>query len=284
MKIDIDALRTHIGRKIEETDEATLPPMRGMTVVFERPEPAPKRGDPVPPGWHWCFFVPLAPRSVLGADGLPTSGGVLPEMPLPRRMFAGQAYTFHAPILVGDELRRETELADLQLREGGTGTMVFATVRRRIYTPRGLAVTEDQHTVFREAADPAAPARAPKRDPAPTDVAWRRTYAPDTVTLFRYSALTLNPHRIHYDRTYAMQEEGYPGLVVHGPFSQQCLLDLLRDNLPGKAIRTFTMRARAPLFDTAPFTVIGRPTAEGAEVWAVGPDGGIAMQASATLG
>ena len=284
MKVDIDSLRAHIGRKIEETDEATAPPMRGMTVTFERPEPAPVRGEPVPPGWHWCFFLPMALRSTLGADGLPTSGGVLPEMPLPRRMFAGQAYTFHAPILVGDALRRETELSDIQLREGGTGTMIFTTVTRRIYTPRGLAVTEDQHTVFREAVDPSAPVRTSERAPAPTDVTWRRTITPDPVSLFRYSALTFNPHRIHYDRTYTMQEEGYPGLVVHGPFSQQCLLDLLRDNAGGKAIRSFSMRARAPLFDTAPFTVIGRPAAEGAEVWAVGPDGGIAMQATATLG
>src|SRR5918998_175256 len=222
MKVDIDSLRAHIGRKIEETDEATAPPMRGMTVTFERPEPAPVRGEP--------------------------------------------------------------ELSDIQLREGGTGTMIFTTVTRRIYTPRGLAVTEDQHTVFREAVDPLAPVRTSERAPAPTDVTWRRTITPDPVSLFRYSALTFNPHRIHYDRTYTMQEEGYPGLVVHGPFSQQCLLDLLRDNAGGKAIRSFTMRARAPLFDTAPFTVIGRPRAEGAEVWAVGPDGGIAMQATATLG
>ncbi len=284
MKIDIASLRAHLGRRIEETDEASVAPMCGMTITFGRPEPAPVRGEAVPPGWHWCFFLPMAPRSSLGADGLPTTAGVLPPMPLPRRMFAGGRLTFHAPIQVGDALRRETELSDIQLREGGTGTMIFTTVTRRIYTPRGLAVTEEQDTVVREAVDPSAPVRTPKRDPAPTDVAWRRTITPDLVTLFRYSALTFNPHRIHYDRTYAMQEEGYPGLVVHGPFSQQCLLDLLRDSAGGKAIRNFSMRARAPLFDTGPVTVIGRPTTEGAEVWAVGPDSGIAMQATATLG
>lgn len=284
MTIDIEALRRHVGRRTEETDEASAAPMRGMAVTFERPEPPPGRGEPVPPGWHWCYFLPMAPRASLGADGLPTSTGVLPPMPLPRRMFAGGRLAFHAPILVGDALRRETELSDVQLRSGGSGTMIFATVTRRIFTPRGLALTEEQDTVFREAVDPSAPPRAPRGEPAPSGVAWRRDVAPDAVALFRYSALTFNPHRIHYDRTYAMREEGYPGLVVHGPFSQQCLIDLLRDNAGGRAIRSFSMRARAPLFDTAPFAVIGRPTAEGAEAWAVGPDGGIAMQASATLG
>ena len=192
MKIDIASLRAHLGRRIEETDEASVAPMCGMTITFGRPEPAPVRGEPSP-GWHWCFFLPMAPRSSLGADGLPTTAGVLPPMPLPRRMFAGGRVTFHAPIQVGDALRRETELSDIQLREGGTGTMIFTTVTRRIYTPRGLAVTEEQDTVFREAVDPSAPVRTPKRDPAPTDVAWRRTITPDPVTLFRYSALTPQP-------------------------------------------------------------------------------------------
>lgn len=282
--IDIQELRSHIGRRIEEIDEASVAPMRGMAVTFDRAEPAPSRGEPVPPGWHGCYFLPMARRSSLGADGLPTSTGVLPPIPLPRRMFAGGRTIFHAPILVGDSLRRETELSDIQLRTGGTGTMIFTTVTRRIFTPRGLAVTEEHDTVFREAIDPAASTRAPRRERAPTDVAWQRSITPDPVMLFRYSALTFNPHRIHYDRTYATREESYPGLVVHGPFSQQCLLELLRDNVNGRTIRTFSVRARAPLFDTAPFTVLGQPTADGADLWAVGPEGGIAVQANATLG
>src|SRR6185437_13358210 len=129
----------------------------------------------------------------------------------------------------------------------------------------------------------AAPRQHRHADPRRADPPWRRVWAPDSVTLFRYSALTFNPHRIHYDRPYAMQTEGYPGLVVHGPFSQQCLLDLLRDNAGGRTIRSFSMRARAPLFDVAPFTVLGRPTSNGAELWAVTPQGTIAMQAQAEL-
>jgi 3-methylfumaryl-CoA hydratase len=208
---------------------------------------------------------------------------VLPAMPLPRRMYAGATLTFHAPILVGDTLRRETEFSDVRLREGGTGTLIVATLTRRIYTPRGLALTEDSVSVFREAVAPGTRSGIPETEPPPTGLTWSRTIKPDPVTLFRYSALTFNPHRIHYDRPYAMNTEGYPGLVVHGPFSQQCLLDLLRDNV-SRPIAKFTMRARAPIFDDAPFTLRGRMANENeAELYAVSARGGIAMQARAVL-
>ena len=281
--IDIDALRRQLGRKIVEEDEATAAPLRGMAVTFERAEKPPARGEPVPPGWHLTYFPAAAPRDTLGADGAPTGFGVMPEMPLPRRMYAGAKLTFHAPILVGDTLRRETEFSDVQLRQGSTGTLILGVQTRRFYTPRGLALTEEQQTVFREEVPPGTQSGIPKREEPPADTPWRRVWSPDSVTLFRYSALTFNPHRIHYDRPYAMQTEGYPGLVVHGPFSQQCLLDLLRDNAGGRAIRGFSMRARAPLFDVAPFTVLGRLTPDGAELWAVTPQGTIAMQAQAEL-
>ena len=283
--IDIDALRHSLGRKVVDEDEATAAPLRGMTVTFDRAEAPPVRGEAVPPGWHLAYFPAAARRETLGADGAPTGFGVLPPMPLPRRMYAGAKLTFHAPILVGDALRRETEFSDVQLRQGGTGALILAVQTRRIFTPRGLALTEEQQTVFREAVRPGEASGIPKRDEPPGELAWRRVWAPDSVTLFRYSALTFNPHRIHYDRPYAMGTEGYPGLVVHGPFSQQCLLDLLRDNTPGRRIVSFSMRARAPLFDVAPFTVVGRLTdgENAAEVWALTPQGTIAMQAQAVL-
>jgi len=281
--IDIEPLRRQLGRTIVEEDFASAAPMRGMVVTFDRTETAPGPGQPIPPGWHLAYFPAASPRASLGADGLPLAGGVLPEMPLPRRMYAGVKLTFHQPILVGDTLRRETEFSDVQLRGGGTGTLILATQTRRIFTPRGLALTEDTHTVFREAVPPGQKSGIPNREELPADTPWRRTITTDPVSLFRYSALTFNPHRIHYDRPYAMEIEGYPGLVVHGPYSQQCILDLLRDSTPRKTIKTFEMRARAPLFDIAPFTVIGRPTEGGAALWAVTPAGTIAMQAVATL-
>jgi len=284
--IDAAALRAHIGTRMADEDVATEGPLKEIVATFDRPEEAPRRGEPVPPGWHIGYFLPMARRSKLAADGLPTGSGVLPKVPLPRRMYAGTRITFHAPILVGDAIRREIELTDVQVREGGTGTLIVTTQTRRISTPRGLAITEEYDTVFREAVQPGAKSGIPKRDEVPAGLPWRRTVTPDPVILFRFSALTFNPHRIHYDRAYAMEAEGYPGLVVHGPFTQACLTDFVRDENPGRTIRTFHMRARAPLFDDAPYQLVGRPTEGGkaCEVWAVTPGGTIAMQASATLG
>ena len=283
-EIGIEPIRAQLGRKVEDHDLAIAAPLRGMVVTFDRDETAPVEGEPIPPGWHLAYFPEASRLSGLGADGLPLERGVLPKMPLPRRMYAGASLTFHAPILVGDKLRRETEFSDVQLRKGSTGTLIVATQTRRIYTPRGLALTEDAISVFREAVPPGTQSGIPQTEPPPAGQTWTRTITPDPVSLFRYSALTFNPHRIHYDRPYAMNVEGYPGLVVHGPFSQQCLLDLLRDNT-SRPLLKFVMRARAPIFDVAPFTLAGRMVTDNeAELFAMGPSGGISMQARATLG
>jgi len=284
--IDAGALRRHIGTRAVDEDVATEAPLKAIVATFDREEEAPREGEDIPPGWHIGYFLSSARTATLGPDGTATGSGVLPKMPLPRRMYAGTRITFHAPLRVGDRLRREIELTDLQVREGGTGTLIVTTQTRRISSPRGLAITEDYDTVFREEVKPGAKSGIPRRDEVPPGLPWRRTIAAGPVALFRFSALTGNPHRIHYDRPYAMEVEGYPGLVVHGPFTQACLTNFVRDQNPGRAIRTFTMRARAPLFDTAPFDLVGRPSEAGAacEVWAVTPAGTIAMQASATLG
>ena len=282
--IDIDPIRAQLGKIATDHDLAIAAPMRGMVVTFDRNETAPEEGQPVPPGWHLAFFPEAARLGGLGEDGLPLERGGLPQMPLPRRMYAGATLTFHSPILIGDKLLRETEFSDVQLRKGATGTLIIATRTQRIYTPRALAITEDAVTVFREAVKPGEKSGIPQTEPPPAGLPWSRTIRPDPVSLFRYSALTFNPHRIHYDRPYAMNVEGYPGLVVHGPFSQQCLLDLLRDSTPRPTVK-FAMRARSPLFDVAPFTVVGGMVNDNeADLFAVGPSGGIAMQARATLG
>jgi 3-methylfumaryl-CoA hydratase len=283
--IDVAALRRHIGARISDEDWASEAPLRAIAATFDRSE-APAPGEPIPPGWHIGYFLSMAPTATLAADGLPRSRGVLPEMPLPRRMYAGTRLTFHAPILVGDRLRRETELTDLAVREGATGTLIITTQTRRIFSPRGLALAEDYDTVFREEVKAGEKSPVSKREEAPAGLPWQRTIRPNSVSLFRFSAVTFNPHRIHYDRPYAMEAEGYPGLVVHGPFTQACLIDFIRDHSAGRSMRTFQMRARAPLFDTAPFDLVGRPT-EGdsaCEAWAVTPTGTIAMRATATFG
>ena len=263
-----------------------IPRVTFSIAAFDREETAPTDGEAIPEGWHVGYFLSSVPTAALGPDGTPSGTGVLPKLPLPRRMYAGARLAFHAPLRVGDRLRREIELTDVEVREGSTGTLMLTTQRRRIFTPRGLAITEEYDTVFREEVKPGAKSGVPKRDAVPADLPWRRTITPGPVNLFRFSALTGNPHRIHYDRPYAMEVEGYPGLVVHGPFTQVCLTNFIRDHNPGRPIHTFRMRARAPLFDTAPFDLVGRATEGGAacEVWAITPGGTIAMQASAAFG
>ena len=179
--IDVAALRRHIGTRIADEDIATEAPLKAIVATFDRQEEAPRQGEPIPPGWHIGYFLSMAPTATLAADGLPAGTGVLPKLPLPRRMYAGTRITFHAPILVGDRLRREIELTDLQVREGGTGTLVITTQTRRISTPRGLAVTEEYDTVFREAVKPGAKSGIPRRDEVPADLPWRRTVTPDPV-------------------------------------------------------------------------------------------------------
>jgi 3-methylfumaryl-CoA hydratase len=282
--LDLEAVRARLGAMAVDHDEATAAPLRGMAVTFGRSDPPPATGDVVPPGWHLAYFPDATPLSGLGEDGLPLERGVLPRMPLPRRMYAGAALTFHHPIHVGDWLRRETEFSDVQARNGSTGSLIVATVTRRIYTSRGLALTEDSRSVFREAVPAGTKSGVPETVRPTGEMTWQRMWTPDPVTLFRYSALTFNPHRIHYDRPYAMEREGYPGLVVHGPFTQQCLLDLLRDST-GRVILSFELRARAPLFDVAPFALVGRMSGDDqAEVFALTPAGGVAVEARARLG
>lgn len=285
MAIDLEPLRKQLGRKIEDEDVVTRAPIKAMLATFDRQEKVPEEGEPIAPGWHLLYLHSYARRAQLGRDGAAAEGGVLPKIPMPRRMYAGSTFTFEGDIRVGDKLRREIEFTDIQLREGSTGTLVVTTQTRRLFTPRGLAMTEANSTVFREDPKPGQKSATPVREAAPTDTPWKRTITPDPVMLFRYSAITFNPHRIHYDRTYCLETEGYPGLVVHGPFAQQCIFDLLRDSTPGRKVKSIAVRARAPLFDTSPFDVIGRPTADGkgAELWTVTPKGTIAAQATATL-
>ncbi len=217
MTIDIEPLKKELGRKIEDEDVVTQAPLKAMIATFDRNDKVPDAGEPIAPGWHLCFLHSYARRNVLAEDGLPTEGGVLPKIPLPRRMYAGSTFTFDGDIRVGDKLRRETEFSDVQVRGGGTGTLIVTSQTRRIYTPRGLAVTEVANTVFREEVKAGEKSGVPVREAAPSDVPRRRTIKADPVMLFRYSAITFNPHRIHYDRTYCIETEGYPGLVVARP-------------------------------------------------------------------
>lgn len=279
----IEDLKSHIGRRQVTTDTLHAGPANLLRLALGRPEPELREGDPLPPAWLALYFLPRVATAELRPDGSPRDTGVIPAMPLPRRMFAGERVRLHRPLRIGETVRRETELADLAAKRGGTGTLVFATVTSRVLGSDGLALEDERRTVFREEVKAGEPNQAPRRDPAPADVPWRRPVAPDPVLLFRFSALTFNSHRIHYDRRWAMETEGYPGLVVHGPLTTTLLVDFARDQNPGRRIVAYATQARAPLFDTAPFELRGRPTARGCELWAVTPEGTVAMSAEVEL-
>jgi len=283
--LDLDDLRSHIGRAHVATDVIHAGPANFLRLALGRPDPEFREGDVLPPAWLGLYFLPKVASDALRPDGSPRDTGVVPPMALPRRMFAGERVRYLAAVRVGDSVRRETRLADISVKQGGTGTLVFATVTSHVFGPKGLAIEEERQTVFREEVKAGERNQTPRRDAAPTSLPWRRVVTPDPVLLFRFSALTFNSHRIHYDRAWAMDVEGYPGLVVHGPLTTTLLIDFARDQNPGKRIVAYTTQARAPLFDTAAFELRGRPApnGRGSELWAVTPEGTIAMSAEVEL-
>ena len=238
-------------------------------------------GANLPPGWHWIFFNRFVPRSELGVDGHPRRGGFLPHVTLPRRMWAGGRLTYDKPLTVGTESVRESTILKVEEKSGRAGRLVFVTVIHRIACDSVHCITEEQDIVYREAAAPGMPAPAPTA--APRDAEWSEEVRPDTVLLFRYSALTSNGHRIHYDQAYACAEENYPDLVVHGPLTAT-LLQSFAVRRADKLLTSFEFRGVSPLFASEPFKLEGR-FADGdrhaLELWASGPGGGLAMRASA---
>ncbi len=255
--IDNTDIMTWMGRREERIDWINANRLAAWAATLDRADPFPLAGDTVPPGFHWTLFPPLSRQSELGRDGHPKRGGFLPPVTLPRRMWAGGRLVFHAPLRVGEEVCSVSEIKRIEEKHGKSGPLVFVTVCHRISGGAGLAIEEVQDLVFREAAQPGAP-KISKGEPAPCGP-WRREIVPDDVLLFRYSALTFNGHRIHYDRRYVTAEQGYPGLVVHGPLIATLLLELVRRQVPGRELVQFTFRALRPTFDIAPFAVDGGP-------------------------
>ncbi len=280
-RMDIAQLQKWVGKTESASDQVTPTPIAALFATLDVEAPHPAAGDPVPPLWHWLYFLETHRQSELGLDGHAKRGGFLPPVPLPRRMWAGGRFEFHRPLRVGETVTRISRIADVQEKTGRSGTLVFVVVRHEIGNAEGIALTEEQDLVYRDRAKPGDPAPAPQ--PAPAGALWERTVQPDDVLLFRYSALTFNGHRIHYDRRYATETEGYPGLVVHGPLIATLLLDLLRRHAPEADVARFEFRAVSPLFDTSPFKVCGKPESDGKTIslWATDAGGGLAMTANA---
>jgi 3-methylfumaryl-CoA hydratase len=270
-----------VGNTETQTDTITLAPALTASAVLNDGKSEFTEGDKLPPLWHWFYFLPKAPHSKVGPDGHPERGAFMPPIPLPRRMFAGARLKFVNPLVIGQPARRVARIASVSQKTGRTGTLAFVTVEYTIYQGDTLCVEEQQDIVYREAGGKApAPTPAPW-EPAP-DGAWVREITPDPVLLFRFSALTFNGHRIHYDRPYAMTEEGYPGLVVHGPLTATLLIELVRANAD-RPVKGYSFRGQAPLFDLHPFRLVGTTDGDQVTLEAQGPDGKVAMAATADL-
>ena len=276
-------LKSWIGRTETAQDVVAATPIAALAATLDHEPVRPADGAELPPLWHWLYFLPLHRRSEIGPDGHAKRGGFLPPVPLPRRMWAGSQFRFHAPLHVGEAIERVSTIEDVTEKSGRSGPLVFVKVRHEVRR-RGttsIAITEHHDIVYREAPKPgeaAAPVKA-----APIDAEWRRKWIPDDVLLFRYSALTFNGHRIHYDRRYVTEAEGYPGLVVHGPLLATLMLESLREARPAARIATYEFRAMKPTFDTAPFEVCGAPRGDREfELWVQDAAGGLSMGAKAT--
>lgn len=284
MTLDIAHLRQWIGRTETVSDLAVATPVKALAATLDRDDRPPQAGDPIPACWHWLYFMPLHRQSEIGADGHAKRGGFLPPVPLPRRMWAGSRLEFIRPLQIGQAISRTSRIVDVTGKEGRTGSLVFVRVRHEVAGDGVTALTEEQDIVYRENPRPDDSMPIPRA--ASTGQTWGREVHADDVLLFRYSALTFNSHRIHYDRRYATEVEGYPGLVVHGPLLATLLLDLLRRQCPDARLSRFNFRAVKPLFDIAPLFICGCPREnEGKtiDLWTKDADGYLAMEATATL-
>ncbi len=278
-------LQQWVGRSEELHDHIGAAPLRGLAATLDHDGPAPQPGAQVPPLGHWLYFLPQARQSELGDDGHPRRGGFLPPVPLPRRMWAGGRLVWAPgnPLRVGDAARKRSRIESVTHQRGRSGEMVFVLVRHEVHNAHGLCLTEEHDIVYRANARAHEPAPAPTA--ADTSAAWRRQIDPDDVLLFRYSALTFNGHRIHYDRRYVTEVEGYPGLVVHGPLIATLLIDLVARHASRAVVERFSFRALRPSFDGQPFFVCGQPSADGRHVrlWAHDHAGWLTLQAEAEL-
>jgi 3-methylfumaryl-CoA hydratase len=279
----LDRLREWVGRSQTVEDFAAPFPPRALIATLDERESDPRMGDVLPPLWHWLYFLDAAPQSKIGPDGHAERGDFLPPVPLPRRMWAGSRFNFDgSPLRIGERITKVSTIKSVEPKTGSTGSMVFVTVRHDVSGETGRAFTEEHDIVYREAAKAGEAQREPR--PAPAAATWSKTVLPDPVLLFRFSALTFNGHRIHYDQPYVTGEEGYTGLIVHGPLLGLLQIELARRANPDKAVASFEFRALAPVYAGPAFTVNGRREADGSvTTWIANHAGGLAQPGKATF-
>lgn len=282
-QIDV-RLTDWIGRREVREDTITPVPVAALSATLDLSSDLPKDGMVLPPLWHWLYFLPLYRQSEIGPDGHAKRGGFLPPVPLPRRMWAGGRFEFKKPLLVGQEIRRESTIKNVTEKSGRTGKLVFVVVNHQISCGDSLALVEEHNIVYRDLPHPESIVSASPEPPSGAE--WSREMSPDDVLLFRYSALTFNSHRIHYDRRYVTTVEGYPGLIVHGPLIATLLAHLATTIHPDRSMSQFSFRAVSPIFDTASFKICGKSSEKSAgelTLWAETATGHLAMEAKARM-
>lgn len=281
-QLDIPHLQSWQGKSQDQRDLISAFPANALAATLDRDDPEYRIGDPLPPLWHWLHFLPIHKLAESGYDGHAALGTFLPPVPLPRRMWAGSRLNFQASMRIGQNLTKHSTIKSVAHKAGQSGDLIFVTVLHEISQGAQLCLSEEHDIVYRAAPVPGAKAATPS--PAPDRCDFSRKIEPDPVLLFRYSALTFNGHRIHYDQPFCTQTEGYSGLVVHGPLLATLMLDLLRREAPDAQVSAFEFRARAPIFDTHRFSVHGRSDPDGSvHLWVRRHDGALAMDGKATI-
>lgn len=279
----MSAPKDWIGRREAATDWIAPSLIDRFGAVLDRDAAPAGLGDAMPPLSHWLLFLPRDRQSALGVDGHGERGGFLPvELDLPRRMWAGSRISFPGVLRAGMEVNRISEIADVVEKAGKSGRLLFVTVRHTISEPGGAPLILEEHDIVYRSLSGTAAKSAPE---TPAGADWQRELVPDERLLFRYSALTFNGHRIHYDLAYATGTEGYPGLVVHGPLAATLMVDLIGCNLPGARVLEFSFKAVSPLFSGNRVTVAGRRNGpDRVSLWTTSHEGGLAMAAEAVIG
>ncbi len=281
MAESLESFKSYIGKSETATDVVTASAMLKFAATLGQENPPLDKGAPIPPGWYGAFFPASHRPSQMRLDGQASGGGIVPPIPLPRRRIGGTRVAFHEPLRIGDEIKRVTEIADIQIDDGPSGAMATITERNSISNSRGLAVVEERDMVMLSEQRAESTTRTPPAVPA--KATWRQMFEPNPPLLFRFSAIRFNSHRIHYDRDYVTRVEKLPGLVVQSSLISQLMMEMCCKELPALRLASFDFRSFRQIYDTGKFTIAGAPAGDGREatLWALDPDGKLAMTATA---
>jgi 3-methylfumaryl-CoA hydratase len=280
---DAASINAWLGRTHRDEDEITLGAVERLAATLDQDPAAFRRGSEMPESWYAILFGPIAQESNIGLDGHPKTGDFMPPLEGTRRMFAGRRTTFHRPLRIGDRVARVSTVTRAEAKSGRTGAFTLVTITHEISSPSGLALTEEQDVVYRAAIEAGTTAKQTEAAPVADKPEWSKPIPLDTVLLFRYSALTFNAHRIHYDLPYTREVEGYPALVMNGGLTVLLLVETARPHLR-RPIAAYAARAVSPLFVGTTVTFNGRVAGDTASLWATAPDGGLAYRVDVTLG